>query len=351
MRKFLFSFLLLLGGSWTLLGQVPPHQRYLPHPLDSLARYSLDSLHVYFNDCNNGGQPNEKGLLTAKYEWNAAGHIQSATSYLLRQQQIRGKDSMAWIYRGDTVLRHTYEMNPADPDYREYAEDLDFGRLEDLYLPPFGNRRLVRTDTFIRKGGRLVEQRGDYSRSLYQYDAAGKLTEMQTIHPERVAMGMGGYTWETYVYDGNGNLSYKFYLTSGPDNRRDTSVHVFQYDSDGNLLSEIVPMPSVPGVSSMKQYQYEDGRLVLESSRRSTFRSSGPPDYTRTQISILFETTYRYEGEHLVEEKATRDGELETEGWLRYEYQERGLLHRKIRMNPFTDAPGYLYTYEYFFRE
>ncbi|MEM9984760.1 MAG: hypothetical protein AAF804_06665 [Bacteroidota bacterium] len=351
MQKFLFVLLIWLGGSLALLGQTPPHQLYAPHPLDSLTAYALDSLRVYFNDCNSGGSPEQRGLQVATYYWNPDGKIHSAVSYLLQNNQIRGRDSVAWIYLGDTVIQAHYELYSEDPDYKYNADYLDYGRLEDLYLPPFTERILVATDTLVMAQGRLAEKRDGYVRTHYRYDDGGRLVEIETINPEKVAMDMGGYSWKTFTYDDKDQLSYKSHIITGPDNFRDTSVQVFQYDSEGNLLTEIRPVPSVPGVSSMRQFEYENGQLIRESVRRSTFRSSGPPNYTREQISILFETTYRYEGDHLVEKKATRDGELDSDGWYQYRYQDQGLMTQKIMMNPYTEAPGQVYTYEYFFRD
>lgn len=348
MKSILYPLLLGLCLSG-LYGQEPPHEQYLPHPLDTLAQYPLQSMTIFLNDMNEGGIEGQKGLAIATYSWDEQGRIQSAAVLELRQGQIRGKDSVAWLYHEDSVFCQYYNLTFRDPDYEDYADDIDFGALDQMYLPPMSVSYMEEADTFLVADGRLAQELDGFRKVSYRYDDNGRLVEKQTVIPERVAMDMGGYNWETYTYNGLGRLTLKSEVSTGPDDRRDTAVHVFQYDGDGNLITHIQPSPSLPGVSSMKQYAYEDGQLIRAEHRRTTFRSSGPPDYTRKKVSLHFETTYQYEDGKMVEEKMTRNEELEPEGWLRYGHNERGLLAHRTIMNPFENRPGRVFTYDYTF--
>jgi len=341
-RLILLTF--FLGLQW-VPSQEPPYQRYLPQPLDSINGF--DSLVVYFNNLTAGGQPDQLGLKAAVFHWDEQGRIRSATSVKLQEGKLLGRDSVAWVYRGDSVFRRSYELVPSDRDYRYDAPDLDYGALDQVYLPPLKPRYGSTDDTLILAEGRLIERRDGYTQTYYRYDDDGKLLEIKSVNPETVAMGMGGINWELYTYNGLDQLQYKTYVNSGPDDRRDTTVQVFQYNGQGQLISEMNPSNMLPGVSNMREYRYEDGLLVRESYRRSTFRSSGPPDYQRKQITLHFETSYTYQDGLLVEKQLLRDGELEHDGWLRYAYDDEGRLQRRILMNPIEQAPYSVYHFVY----
>lgn len=342
LRLCLFACLFISRLLW---GQEAPYQRFLPQPLDSLK--GLDSLAVYLNDLRAGGAPDQLGLKVAVFQWDEKGRLQSAVSAKLEQQRLMGRDSTAWVHRGDTVFRRSYELVPRDRDYRYDAPSLDFSALDQIYLPPLESRYGSTDDTLIMADGRLVERRDGYTRTSYRYDEEGKLLEVKSVNPETVAMGMGGIQWELYTYNDLGQLQSKAYVNSGPDDRRDTTVHMFQYNGDGQVMTEFEPSAMLPGVSNLREYTYEDGLLMRESYRRNTFRSSGPPDYQRKQITLHFETTYTYEAGRLVEEQVRRNDELEPDGWLRYEYDAQGRLQRRILMNSFEKIPHLVYTFEY----
>ena len=328
-----------------LYGQEPAYQRFLPQPLDSLS--GLDSLTVHFNNLAAGGQPDQLGLKAAVFHWDEQGRIQSAVNVRLQEGKLLGRDSMAWVYRGDSIFRRSYELVPRDRDYRYDAPDLDYGALDQVYLPPLKLRYGSTDDTLIMAEGRLIERRDGYTQTHYRYDDDGKLLEIKAINPETVAMGMGGISWELYRYDSRRQVQFKTYVTSGPDDHRDTTVHVFQYNGQGQLTTEIRPSNMLPGVSNLREYTYEDGLLVRESYRRSTFRSSGPPDYQREQITLHFETIYTYQDGLLVEKRILRNGEVESDGWLRYQYDEAGRLSRRILMNPYEQSPYLIYSFGY----
>lgn len=347
--KHLLIYCTLLMSLLALQGQDLPYQRYVPRSLDSLSHDSIRTMQVWLNDLSAGGEATEKGLAVASFKWDEQYRIQSAVNLQISSGQIRGKDSLAWQYRADSVFSISYELAPADQDYADYAPFIDYGNLADMDLPPFSQAYLVQADTFILRDGQVVHRRDGFSQVQFQYNEQGLLQAQETIIPERVAMGMGGITLETYTYDDAGKLMSKAYIQAGPNGLQDTSVHVFQYNPAGQLVMEIEPSPSVPGVSSIQQYDYEAGQLVRETKQRSTFRSSGPPHYHREEITLHFETTYRYHEGQLVEERLMRDGEPESNGWIQYTYNSQGLLQQKTIMNVHQHVPSLIFTYEYSF--
>jgi hypothetical protein len=346
MLKQIMSMLPFLLSPWLLAGQEPAYQRYLPHPLDSLANYPLDSLVVSLHGRANGGEPEPQGLPLATYRWDSQGRIRAAVSWQLEDERLQAIDSVVWTYRADTTFRQAYERFSEDPDDRPYV---DLGSPESWDRLSFEATRTKGTDTLIMAHDRVVGKRDGYTQSHYRYDSTGNLLELEVVNPQRAARGMGGHTWERYHYNHAGQLIERWDITTGRNQSRDTTIHTFQYDDLGQLISQTSPSAIMRGTSSLRQYEYEDGQLMRASTRRTTFRSSGPPDYDREEIIIHFETTYRYAEGRLIETKQTRDGEPEPQGWLKYEYQDRGLLKRKIEMDVAQGEPYLIYTYDYYF--
>lgn len=350
--KYSFLFLLILT---TLQVSSQPSEPApldkLPLPLDQLAQFSIKHLTVYYNNYAEGGKIADKGLRIAHFTWKPGTLIKpprilSAVGLSLEGNQIFGKDSLSWDYAPGQVTQYQHDLTFADPDYRDYASFIDFGQLEDVEMPEFISVLEPEQTVSLFTSGRLHKAYTAYDTTYYTYDAQRRLVHQKILDPERQSMDMTGQSEEEYEYDEQGKHVLTRIIQYLPNGDRDTLIHQYVYNEQGQMIHHQAPGFLSNGNSITFTYD-ENGHLIREEKHRKTFRSSGPPDYTRQEIDLHFLTEYRYKNGLLVEKRLLRNGELEPDGWIKYEYQSTGLLSKKILMNVFEKTPYEAYTYEY----
>ena len=219
---------------------------FLPAPLDSLQAQGIQSLSVYYSDYQAGGNQDEAGLLVASFQWiatrspNNSPRLSSAVSLFVQEGMIRSKDSLSWTYegKGRKAINQFFQLFPADPDYTDYAEPLNFGNLKEMvpirWETGYGPEEQISLYGPGRK--RMLKEFSAYDSTYFRYDDDGTLIEKYTLNPERQAMGMGGESWETYLYDDQGNMIQKWEIVMGPNGARDSSRWQYAYDEAGRLI-------------------------------------------------------------------------------------------------------------------
>ncbi|MEM6264761.1 MAG: hypothetical protein AAGI38_19770 [Bacteroidota bacterium] len=339
--KIRFILCLLVASPMWLIGQIT-YLDLLPRHPDSLGKANVQQLDLFLQIKNGGPLFEDSALHLGSFSWDEKKRFEQAAILMINREEIDTKDSVSFEFFQDTVVKSEFRSYPMRED------ELEYGMYDPDGIPPFDPPYLNGKLTMVYEDGILVKQYTKRDTTYFTYNEHGHLVQQKTFNTERDAMDLGGYTWKTYSYDGDGNILTKYRVDEGPRKTRDTmGIHVYNY-MNGQLNYVVEPSGIVPGVSNITMYRWENGELYHKEKRMTMMVSTGPPTYDRREKNILFEWEFEYKDGKLTDEKLFRDGELEE--WTQFEYGQEGLLSVKREMDVYAKEPYKTWKYRYTFQ-
>lgn len=334
--KFIMVGLLNVMVIWSLKAQTS-YTDYLWHSPETYAESKVGGFTLYYNSPPDNPEPTSKGIAFGDYVLNAKGKLDHGFFSELRYARWYGiKDSIAFIQVEDTLFKRTWTTYLTD----RYERDIDYSFPKQPQFEAYTEEDMIEKRDIYNDEGRVSVSYGNYDTTYYHYDLDGRLASKEMHSLQQTELGINEPKHHYYDYNQQGFLIQELEIRPWPD-KYDTLVAHYQYNAEGRLIMKI---PSSPLFSQPDTtfYEYQENLLVREETHQNTH-------VRREPVTHIFETTYRYSEDQLIERKVVRNGELET--WEQYTYYPNGLIREKKNLRLDNGEPVEVLTWEYRFTD